>query len=40
MQHRWVSEQDFQELVRAGEVVDGASLAAYSLLLLDRLEAR
>ncbi len=39
MEHRWFTEQEFRQLVRAGDVVDGASLAAYSLLVLDRLEA-
>ncbi len=39
MEHRWVTEQEFRQLVRASDVVDGASLAAYSLLGLDRLEA-
>lgn len=34
MRHRHVSEQDFQQMVRSGEVVDGASLAAYALLRL------
>lgn len=36
MQHRAVSEDEFRRMVRAGDVVDGATLAAYSLLLLSR----
>lgn len=36
MQHRAVTEEEFRQMVRAGDVVDGATLAAYSLLLLDR----
>ena len=36
MDHRSVSEKEFQRMIQIGEVVDGASLAAYSLLLMGR----
>ena len=36
MRHRAVTEDEFRRMVRAGDVVDGATLAAYSLLLLSR----
>lgn len=36
MQHRSVTEQEFRRMIRAGDIVDGASVAAYSLLLLHR----
>lgn len=36
MVHRSVSEEEFRRMIRVGEVVDGASLAAYSLLLMGR----
>ena len=40
MRHRWVSEPELRHMVHAHDVVDGASLAAYSLLLLtDALDA-
>lgn len=34
MRHRSVTEQEFREMVRAGDIIDGATVAAYSLLLL------
>ena len=36
MVHRAVSEKEFRQMIQTGEVVDGATLAAYSLLLMDR----
>lgn len=36
MQHRLVSDHEFRRMVRTGDVVDGASLAAYALLQLQR----
>ena len=36
MDHRAVSEKEFRRMIQAGEVVDGATLAAYSLLLMAR----
>lgn len=36
MDHLSVSEKEFRRMTQIGEVVDGASLAAYSLLLLGR----
>jgi hypothetical protein len=35
MQHRHVSEREFRELITRGDIVDGPSVAAYGLLLLD-----
>ncbi len=37
MQHRRIPESEFRTLITRGEVVDGASVAAYGLLLLDDL---
>ena len=34
MQHRWVAEPEFLEMIRQGLVVDAATVAAYGLLLL------
>lgn len=34
MRHRWVSRVDFERMVRAGDITDDSSLAAYTLLLL------
>lgn len=34
MQHRWVAEPEFVEMIREGLVVDAATVAAYGLLLL------
>jgi 8-oxo-dGTP pyrophosphatase MutT (NUDIX family) len=34
MRHRRVSDEQFRRMVRSGQVVDGASVAAYGLLLL------
>jgi len=31
-----VSEKEFRRMIQTGEVVDGATLAAYSLLSMDR----
>jgi len=36
MVHRDVSEKEFRRMIQTGEVVDGATVAAYSLLLMDR----
>lgn len=36
MRHAFVSEQEFVAMIARGDVVDGCSLAAYGLLLLDR----
>jgi len=36
MVHRAVSEQEFRRMIQIGEVVDGGTLAAYSLLSLHR----
>jgi 8-oxo-dGTP pyrophosphatase MutT (NUDIX family) len=36
MVHRSVSEKEFRRMIQVGEIVDGASLAAYSLLLMER----
>ena len=36
MVHRAVSEKQFRRMIQTGEVVDGATLAAQSLLLMDR----
>jgi 8-oxo-dGTP pyrophosphatase MutT (NUDIX family) len=36
MDHRAVSEQELRRMIQIGEVVDGASLAAYGLLLIER----
>ena len=36
MVHRAVSEKEFRRMIQSGEVVDGGTLAAYSLLSLDR----
>jgi len=36
MVHRWFSEDDFRRMIRDGEIVDAATLAAYAHLLLDR----
>ena len=35
MRHRRVSEKELRDLIRAGEIVDGPSVAAYGLLRLD-----
>ena len=35
MQHRHVSEAEFRDLIIRGDVVDGPTVAAYGLLLLD-----
>ncbi len=37
MRHRHVPEHEFRALVMRGEIVDGPSVAAYGLLLLDEL---
>ncbi len=37
MRHRHVSEDDLRQLIRTGQIIDGASVAAYGLLLLDDL---
>lgn len=37
MRHRRISEGDLRHLVRSGQIIDGASVAAYGLLLLDDL---
>ena len=37
---RWVSEPELRRGVREGDVVDGATLAAYALVLLDRAASR
>jgi 8-oxo-dGTP pyrophosphatase MutT (NUDIX family) len=37
MRHRSVTEREFQRMVRGGDIVDGASLAAYTLLQLDHI---
>ena len=37
MQHQRVTEQEFRALIARGEIVDGATVAAYGLLLLDDL---
>jgi 8-oxo-dGTP pyrophosphatase MutT (NUDIX family) len=34
MRHQRVTDEEFRRMVRAGQVVDGASVAAYGLLLL------
>jgi 8-oxo-dGTP pyrophosphatase MutT (NUDIX family) len=34
MRHRWFSRTDFERLIRADEIKDASSLAAYTLLLL------
>ena len=36
MVHRAVSEKEFRRMIQIGEVIDGGSLAAYSLLSMDR----
>ena len=36
MVHRAVSEKEFRAMIQTGEIVDGATLAAYSLLLMAR----
>lgn len=36
MVHKWFSETDFRRMIRDGEIVDAATLAAYTYLLLDR----
>ena len=36
MVHRWFSEDDFRRMIRDGDIVDAATLAAYTYLLLDR----
>lgn len=36
MLHRWVTETEFVEMVREGQVVDAATVAAYGLLTLTR----
>jgi len=35
MQHRYVPEHEFRELISQGDIVDGPTVAAYGLLLLD-----
>ncbi|TFB99522.1 NUDIX hydrolase [Cryobacterium adonitolivorans] len=36
MVHRWFSEDDFRRMIREGEIVDAATIAAYAYVLLDR----
>jgi ADP-ribose pyrophosphatase len=36
MVHRWFSEADFRRMILTGEIVDAATIAAYTYLLLDR----
>ena len=36
MVHQWFSEEDFRRMIREGEIVDAATIAAYTYLLLDR----
>jgi ADP-ribose pyrophosphatase len=36
MRHAFVTEAEFVAMLRRGDVVDGATVAAYTLLLLDR----
>ena len=36
MVHRAMSEQEFRRMIQTGQIIDGATLAAYSLLLMDR----
>ena len=35
MQHRYVLEHEFREMIIQGDIVDGPTVAAYGLLLLD-----
>jgi len=34
--HRWFSEEDLRRMIRDGAIVDAATLAAYTYVLLDR----
>ncbi|WEO77334.1 NUDIX hydrolase [Cryobacterium sp. SO2] len=36
MVHRWFSEDDFRRMIRDGEIVDAATIAAYTYVVLDR----
>jgi len=36
MVHRWFSEADFVRMIREGEIVDAATIAAYTYVVLDR----
>lgn len=36
MVHQWFSEEDFRRMIREGDIVDAATIAAYSHVLLDR----
>ena len=36
MVHAWFSEADFRQMIRDGQIVDAATLAAYSYFMLDR----
>ena len=40
MDHQAVTERELRRMIRSGEIVDGASLAAYCLLLIERDSAR
>jgi 8-oxo-dGDP phosphatase len=34
LRHAWVSREDFEAMIRDGRIVDGSTLAAYTLLLI------
>lgn len=36
MRHRFVTEEELRLMIHQGEIIDGATVAAYNLLLLDR----
>jgi ADP-ribose pyrophosphatase len=36
MVHRWFSEADFVRMIREGEIVDAATIAAYTYVVIDR----
>jgi ADP-ribose pyrophosphatase len=36
MVHQWFSEEDFRRLIREGDIVDAATIAAYTYVVLDR----
>jgi 8-oxo-dGTP pyrophosphatase MutT (NUDIX family) len=38
MVHRFVTDEEYRQMVRRGDIVDAATLAAYALLLLDGLD--
>ena len=36
MVHQWFSEADFRRMIREGDIVDAATIAAYTYVVLDR----